>query len=230
MIHGSPELTPRARRHEANLEKIIEAAIEVVAAGGLEALSMGRLAAAVDYTPGALYRYVDSKDALLAQVMTRILTELRTALVAAVAALPTGATPIERVVALVLGYRGFAHREPHRFGLLAATLAEPRVLLAAPAHSTPTAVGVLATFAPLAEALTAAVAADQLAAGDTAERALCLFAMLHGLVQLPKLARHAPTAIDVERLALGGTRALLLGWGATPRTVDAALARGREVS
>lgn len=227
MIHDKPRPSPRARRHDANLGKIVEAAIELVAHDGLAALSMARLAAAVDYTPGALYRYVDSKDALLAQVVARILDDLRAALVKAV---PAGATPIARVIALVHGYARFARREPHRFGVLATALAEPRVLLAAPAHSTPAAVAVIAALTPMADALAAAVAADQLADGDVVERTLCLFAMLHGLVQLPKLARHAPAPLDLDRVSRGGTRALLIGWGAKPRTVDAAFDRGGKSS
>lgn len=227
MVHEQQASTPRARRHDANLDKIVEAAIALVAAEGLAALSMARLAAAVDYTPGALYRYVDSKDALLSQVVARILDDLRAALVKAV---PAGAAPIARVVALVQAYGRFARREPHRFGVLATALAEPRVLLAAPAHSTPAAAAVMAALTPMADALGAAVAAHQLAAGDVVERTLCLFAMLHGLVQLPKLARHAPDAIDVDRLMRGGTRALLVGWGARPRTLEAAFDRGGKSS
>lgn len=217
------EPSPRARRRDANLGKIVDAAIALVAEEGLAGLSMARLAAAVDYTPGALYRYVDSKDALLAVMMARILDDLRAALVKAA---PADAPPIARIAALVRGYVRFAQREPHRFGLLAAVLAEPRVLIAAPAHSTPAAAAVMAALAPLAESLAAAAAAGQLADGDVAERALCVFAMLHGLAQLPKLARHAPGAIDVERLTRSGTGALLVGWGARPAVVEAAFARG----
>ena len=68
--------TPRARRRDANLARILDAAMELVAGGGLEALSMGRLAAAVDYTPGALYRYFPSKDALLARFDHEYCTDL----------------------------------------------------------------------------------------------------------------------------------------------------------
>ncbi len=225
MIHESAR-TPRARRHDANVGRILEAATQVVAAGGLDALSMVKLADAVDYTPGALYRYFDSKDALLASLVQRILDDLRGALHGAVAALPPRTSPLARVVVLVQAYRDFARREPHRFGLLALTMAEPRVLLEDRSHAQAVATAVVAALEPMASGLADAALAGLLSPGDTTERTLCLFAMLHGLLQFPKLARVAPAALDVDRLAVAGTRALLVGWGANPRNV----ARALEVS
>ena len=186
MIHDV-QASPRARRHEANLERILETALDVVAREGLEGLQMARLAAAVDYTPGALYRYVESKDALVA------------------------------------AYRGFVRGAPHRFGLLAIAMAEPRILVGDGDHMRATAVAVIAAMTPLAAALDAAVAGEALAAGPAVERTLCLFALVHGLSQLPKLARAAPTAIDVDALVVSGLRALLIGWGGAPRAVDHAV-------
>lgn len=222
MSHASPaSSTPRARRHDANLGRILDAAIELIAAGGLEGLSMARLAEAVDYTPGALYRYFDSKDALLAQVVQRILGDVRAALDAAVAGLPPRASALARVLALARAYRELARREPHRFGLLATAMAEPRILLADAAHAQLVAAAVIAALRPLADALAAAAAAELLAPGDAAERTLLLFAMLHGLLQFPKLSRAAPRPLDIDRLATVGIRTLLLGWGASPRALSA---------
>ncbi|KAB2887879.1 MAG: helix-turn-helix transcriptional regulator, partial [Kofleriaceae bacterium] len=93
--------TPRARRHDANVGRILDAATEMVAAEGLAALSMARLADAVDYTPGALYRYVESKDALLAKMVERILGDVRAKLEEAVAEATARRSPLARVAALV---------------------------------------------------------------------------------------------------------------------------------
>jgi AcrR family transcriptional regulator len=224
MLHDAAA-TPRARRHDANLQRILDAAMSLVAEGGLDALSMTRLAAVVDYTPGALYRYVESKDALLSKLVERTLVDLREQLDRASARLSVKASPLARVFALVQGYRAFAHREPHRFGLLAATLAEPRVLLREAKDVEPVARALIAAMQPLAGALAAAEEAGLLTPGEPAERTLCVFAMLEGVLLMQKLAHRAPGMVDVERLALGGTRALLVGWGARPRTVDAAIAK-----
>ena len=212
--------SPRARRRDAALQRILDGAMALIAADGLEGLSMARLADAVDYTPGALYRYVDSKDALLSLLVQRALGDASAALAAATGALPAAAPPLARVLALVAGFREFARREPHRFGLIALTLADPRVLLAQPEHAGPAAAAAVTALAPLAEALDRAAAAGDLAPGSAADRALCLFALHHGVLQLGKLARIAPAALDVSRLAAEGTRALLLGWGASPAHLD----------
>lgn len=225
MIHESPappRQTPRARRHDANEARILDAALGLVAEGGLEALSMARLAHAVDYTPGALYRYYGSKDALLSAMVARILGGLREALAAAVAALSPKGNALTRVFALARGYGAWARAQPHGFGLLALTLAEPRVLLADAAHEQPVTAQVLAALELVAGALVQAEDDALLDEGDVLERTLCLFAALHGLLQLRKRAGAAPRPLDVDALATAATRTLLVGWGATPRAVDAA--------
>lgn len=217
--------TPRARRHDANVERILDAAIELIAEGGLDALSMARLAAAVDFTPGALYRYFGSKDALLSRLVARTLEDLRAALDAAVLQLPHRASPLARVFALAQGYRAFARREPHRFGLLQMTLAAPRVVLEAPADAGPVVEVMLAALEPLAAALADAAAGDQIDPGDVSERTLCVLALLQGVLLMRKHARYAPAVLDVDRLAVRGIRSLLVGWGASARAVDTAIGR-----
>ena len=221
VLHEKPQ-TPRARRHDANVTRILEAAMDLVAEGGLEALSMARLADAVDYTPGALYRYYGSKDALLAALVAEVLGEVRSFLQRAEARLPPRASGLTRVFALAQGYRAFARERPHSFALLAMTMAAPQVLLPELADAQPVTQQVLATLELLAQALGEAEAAGQLAAGDVAERTLCLFATLQGLLQLHKQARFAPGVLELDRLVPVGTRTLLLGWGAKARAVDAA--------
>lgn len=223
MIHDSPRQTPREARHDANEARILDAALGLVGAGGLEALSMARLADAVDFTPGALYRYYGSKDALLAAMVARILEGLREHLVSTVAALPPKSNALVRVFALARGFGAWAGANPHGFGLLAVTLAEPRVLLTDEADAQPVTARVLAALELVAEALVDAEEESLLDEGDVFERTVCLLAALHGLLQLRKRAGAAPRALDVEALAQAATRALLVGWGATSRSVTAAL-------
>jgi AcrR family transcriptional regulator len=230
MVHESPSKTPRARRHDANVTRILDAAMDLVAEGGLDALSMARLAEAVDYTPGALYRYFDSKDALLAALVAQILEEVHGFLSRASAALPHGSFPLTRVFAMAHGYREFARLRPHSFGLLAMTMAEPRVLIPDAADAQPVTERVIATLELLAQTLGDAVTAGQLDDGDVAERTLCLFATLQGLLQLHKQARFAPGVLELDRLVPIGTRTLLLGWGAKTRAVDAALEKASSLN
>jgi AcrR family transcriptional regulator len=226
--------TPRERRHEDNLRRILDTAMRMVEAGGVEAVSINKLADEVDYTPGALYRYFGSKDALLSKLVERILVDVNGYLARGLALLPPKARPLARVVVLVASYRAFARREPQRFGVLAVTMADPRVLLRDPADAAPLAGLMVEALGTLASALDAAAEAGHLDAGDAAERALCVFALLQGASQMEKQARRAaamlgsraapaPGAFDVDRVAMTGTRALLLGFGARAKAVDTAV-------
>jgi len=220
-----PARTPRARRHDANVARILDAALELIADGGLDALSMARLAAVVDFTPGALYRYFASKDALLSRLVTKTLEELRVELLAAVDQLPDRTSPLARVFALAHGYRAFARREPHRFGLLQMTLAAPRVVLEASADAEPVVHVMIAALQPVAVALADAASTAQLDPGDVLERTLCVAALLQGLLLMRKRERYVPAVLDLDRLAVRGIRSLLIGWGATARATDTAIAR-----
>lgn len=231
MIHGQGDpRTPRERRHDETLARILDAAMELVVTEGTAALSIQKLAARVDYTPGALYRYFDSKDAILARLVERTLGEVSAHLARAEAALPGRASPLARVFALAIAYRDFARTSPHRFGLLAMTLAEPRVVLERPEDAEPVARVMIGALGPLAAALGDAAEAGLLAPGDAAERTVCLFALLQGVLQMSKQARVAPALLDVDRLVAQGARSLLVGWGGEPKKVDTAARAARSAS
>ncbi len=194
--------------------------MQLVVDAGFDGLSMSRLAEAVGYTPGALYRYIGSKDALLAKIIESALASVRAFLDRATGLLPDGAGPLARVFALALGYRAFARERPHPFGLLAMSMAEPRVLLREPQDAAGVIHQMVSALTPLSAALEGAAAAGQLRPGDAPERTICLFALLQGVLQLHKQARHAQGILDLDRLATSGVSALLLGWGASREDVD----------
>ena len=62
---GVAELPHRGPKRELTTEQIVEAAIEIADAEGLDAVSMGKVASAVGVAPMSLYRYVTGKDGLL---------------------------------------------------------------------------------------------------------------------------------------------------------------------
>jgi AcrR family transcriptional regulator len=78
---GAAEATgePRARRPRGSLtrEAVVQAALEVVDAEGVEALSMPRLARELDAGVMTLYRYVQSKQELLDAVAQRAIGQVR---------------------------------------------------------------------------------------------------------------------------------------------------------
>lgn len=192
---------------------------------GFAGLSLHKLADAVDYTPGALYRYFGSKDALYAQLVLQALADARAHLERGRARLPAEAPALAVVLAYARAYREFARATPERFGLLATTLADPRVLVQDDGAAEPIIASMMATLQGVTGALAAAGEGGALSPGDPVERTLCLFGLAQGVLQMEKQASRAAGAIDTERLLLSGVRALLVGWGAAPAAVDEASAQ-----
>jgi AcrR family transcriptional regulator len=75
---GRPRST-RDRPAKAPLseEAIVDAALAILKAEGLEAVSMRRVAAALDTGPGSLYVYVEGRDGLLEAIFDRIIAEVK---------------------------------------------------------------------------------------------------------------------------------------------------------
>jgi AcrR family transcriptional regulator len=76
-----PSSRPRSTRDRPakaplSMEAIVDAALAILKAEGLDALSMRRVAAALDTGAGSLYVYVASRDALLEAVFNRIVATI----------------------------------------------------------------------------------------------------------------------------------------------------------
>jgi AcrR family transcriptional regulator len=71
----APQRAPRHRRDPLTQEAIVDAALAMLDATGLETLSMRRIARSLGTTAGALYWHVGSKDGLLDLVFDRIIGE-----------------------------------------------------------------------------------------------------------------------------------------------------------
>jgi AcrR family transcriptional regulator len=72
----SPRRSSRARRDPITAEAITEAAIKILDSGGLEGLSMRRVAEDLHTGPASLYWHVGSKDGLLDLVFDHLIGEL----------------------------------------------------------------------------------------------------------------------------------------------------------
>lgn len=223
MPHAANELKPRQRRRRANLRRILDAAAVMVAEDGFAGLTMGRLAAAVDYTPGALYRYFASKDVIIATLASRVIEDLGAAIRAAIeeAGEPS---PLTRVVLALDVYRRFSGDAPHRFALLSKLMAEPQIILPDAAHSQPVMASMIVALGPIADAYREAAESGALRPGDERERALVTFTSVQGTLQMRKRASLAPELLDIERMTGTLIRALLVGWGADEGAVEASIA------
>jgi AcrR family transcriptional regulator len=230
MIHETTDTQPsgRQRRRAERVDTILETAEALLVAEGIEGLTIQRLASELGYSGGALYRYFESKDAILAALVSRLVSRLDEVIARCESASREHANAVglaERptaLLALVMTaevYRQRALARPEQFHLIGLSVGTPQVLVADEV-ARPMLGQVFALFLRLAALFDGAVACGALAGGSGAERALLWWSSLQGLLQLRKLARFDALDIDSSQRTL--TRTLLIGWGATPADVDAA--------
>lgn len=239
MIHGEDPgagIRPgsRERRRLESTERIVEAAADLIRRDGYGALTMQRLATRLGYAVGALYRYFDSKDALLVAVLGRALDRLRDDLlearerVEATQAESQAPLQLRLLLGAVLTFETFGERWPEEQRVIGTALGDPRELTetAAGARVVPQIDALVRHFALL---LDDAVDAGVLAPGDAEGRAAVLWAASHGSLQLARLGRLGLPAFAPRELAVSAATTLLRGWGAEPSAIEAAAASARRV-
>lgn len=192
--------------------------MELIAEDGIESFTLARLAEKTASAVGAVYRYFPSKEALLVALQRQILGSLHLELVAV---LEDSQPPLTRLWSATRWYSNLPQTRPREMALVAIAVGSPRILL--PGDE---AAAVLEAaeplFAALAELITEATKAGELEKGDARERAIELWAALHGVLQIQKLARVSPS-LDAVSLAPALVRDLLRGWGAREDSLKSAM-------
>lgn len=116
--HDVRVTTRRERLRAATVAEIKQAALEQVAAEGATALSIRGVARAIGMSPAGLYRYYDSLDALLTELIADAYNDLADAVVAAT--ISPGSVR-QRLLAGMLAYREWCLEHPNRFLLVFGT-------------------------------------------------------------------------------------------------------------
>lgn len=217
----------RAERHEQTLAKILATAMETVVTRGFSSLSMNKLAAEVGFTPGALYRYFTGKDALLAALVSDVVGDVGQRIEAAISGCDADDDPVAALTRAAWSYRDYAREHPHRFGLIAAVLATPRLVIEDETQARGSIAVTLGALAPIGRCFQRAAELGQLSVGDPRERTLLFFAGLHGVLSLRKQAERAPDQLDLEQLYGAMLATLFAGFGHTPSPRETARRRPR---
>lgn len=225
-------MSRREARRASRTQVVLDAAMEIVQEGGLEALTIARLADRVDAAVGALYRYFPGKEALVVALQTRALADLRADLEARAAKveaaarrgrLPAASAALAAAAAVPLGYLAESRRDPARHRLIAAVLSAPAPVLA-DAQALEVEAAVMPILDLAAARLDAAAGRGALARGDAMVRTLTLWAGVQGLTLFTHRDRLQPPARRVTALAQELLGALLRGWGGEPRAVKTGVA------
>jgi len=106
--------TPRQRRKQKNKETILDAATQLLNQKGIENLSVREIAKAADYSPAALYKYFDSKEAIIRAVIARENLKL----VEKLAQVDRTLSPQERLVELSMQYIDYSLENPQFIALI----------------------------------------------------------------------------------------------------------------
>ncbi|MEU6255718.1 TetR/AcrR family transcriptional regulator [Streptomyces sp. NPDC047043] len=137
--------SPRARYREQTRVEIKEIALRQLAEGGTAAVALTRIAKEVGLSGPALYRYFDSRDALLTDLIRDAYADLAAAVSATAGALPPGSSGRARLQALAGACRDWAVAQPHRYLLIEGT---PVPGYTAPPDTLDSARAVLGPFLP----------------------------------------------------------------------------------
>ncbi|MEV5548459.1 TetR/AcrR family transcriptional regulator [Streptomyces sp. NPDC052309] len=144
-LGAHPALAAGDRYREQTRAEIKEIALRQLAEGGTTAMALTRIAKEVGLSGPALYRYFDSRDALLTDLIRDAYTDLAAAVGAAADALPADTSPRARLRALAAACRTWAVAQPHRYLLIEGT---PVPGYSAPPDTLDSARAVLGPFLP----------------------------------------------------------------------------------
>jgi AcrR family transcriptional regulator len=163
------------RAKKSQRQRILDAADAQFRRGGLDAISIRRVAADVGLSPMAIYRHYESKDALVEALVQTGLRRFESFLGRA----EGGRSPVERVRALAQAYLEFAFAHPHVFDLLFLTRrpSDEPFMHEYKARTSP-------SFDILYRAVQDGIASKAFVERDPLDVALSVWAYGHGLIAL----------------------------------------------
>jgi AcrR family transcriptional regulator len=216
----------RERARARKLEDILEVSAHLIEEGGLEALTIHRLAGELDCAAGGIYRYFPSMSALFGELQRRIVREYEAALTAELESKKHDS--LGALARIAVHYHRWFSARPGKLGLIAMGMADPRHILSDDDNER-LAAEAAPIVARLVQALESAVANEQLSRGPAIPRAFGYWSAIQGVLSFRKLGRLSRAGLpknDELLVEVAGT--LLMGWGANRRAVRRAFTKARE--
>jgi len=201
-LRGSPGFVNTVHPVDDLRTRIARAAQDLFLAGGVEAVSMRKVAESVGVTAPAIYRHFRDKEDLLDEIIRSGLAILDDYLRPAFDA----ATPEARLVRLIDRYLDFALEQPRYFDF--AFLVPSRSI--SPMSDEIARQG-METFGFALEQVGLCMAQGMFKKDDPVETAILIWAEVHGLVTLFKMKRFGPDEEEFRRVYRGAVDRLLRG-------------------
>lgn len=192
----------RERQKQATRESILTAAREIARAEGWPAVTIRRIADAIEYTAPVIYEYFASKDAILVALQGVGFDELTDVMREAGR---EAADRAERIIQMGLAYWRFARRFPEMYQVMHGWESA-----ALPMEDT--LVGARKTGAVVQEALQDWAAENSVMLADPQGAVETIWALLLGLISIGNLDRLGGGPERGEQLAAQAIRDLLFAW------------------
>lgn len=191
----------------------------IVIADGLEGLTLGKVAKALDVAVGGLYRYFSSKEALVAGLQIRAIERFASRLDAHVPGAPRSSGAVALLRHALAPFDFYARNalvdpDEHRLMDIMLSNLDP-ALSEAQAREVETVLGPI--LARAQASLDRAAEARVLAKGDSRARTLLLWSATHGLGHLRSRDRLEDAEHRSDALLDALFESLLVGFGADPR-------------
>jgi AcrR family transcriptional regulator len=230
VIHESS--SPRRQRsRDRKVEGILATAMDMLLEGGIDGLTVVGLAERLELTPGALYRYFPSKDALLVALQARALEVVakryREERERSSKRLPSKETvaPLCELLGVARFYLALPKDEPRIFRTLSLNLAAGKNFVDDEGVA-PLIAPLRQLFADLSEAFKRAAKAGALSKGDPLEHAVVYWSALHGAALVDKLDRFMASekkgGVRGSIIGMVSARTVLAGFGASADGLSAA--------
>lgn len=223
-------MASRAERRQQKTDAILDAAMHIIITDGHGALTIARIAKHLGLAVGALYRYFDGKDAIIAALQQRIVSMLHREMSKLLAQLGQATTPdgaIERLFVATEVYDSFSTRHPAHYLVLGRLLGDPEKILS----DDVVADGLVGPFRTLlAQVENAIIDCVRLGAfeeGPAERRTAQLWSTMVGAMVLRKLGRFHPALMD-ESVSFDSRLALAESWGGDRETCRAALTMAKR--
>jgi AcrR family transcriptional regulator len=205
---GIPE---RRERQKAELrDLILAAAARIIADEGFDALTMRKIAEAIEYSPATLYLHFESRDEIAMQLVRNGFVALVGYLAPAVAV----ADPLERLRAIGRNYLAFARAEPETYRLMFMENERFASSIMARLKENDADGGDAGSFALLLATVEALVASGTFRALPADLIASLLWAGLHGIASLKISCPTYPFSGDIEQPGEAMIETLVRGFAA----------------
>jgi len=217
MIHEVVDKKPKQKRREAKEKNILDMSMKLILENGLAGFSINRLAAELDYTPGALYRYYPSRDAIIAELEAMVIWDFQryfreTFPEAEKLSIEPEDEPVLKLILLSELYLAVSILEPAKYYLITAIIADSRVLV-----NDHEAEKVRDALLPLLSDVSRLFSQVQVYglfnSGNSFERSIIYLSVIQGVLQLKKIKRLAGSLFELNSIYFSAIETLFSGWG-----------------